>query len=248
MTSRPDANALLALWERTLEQGTAVRADALLRAASDGATDPRTLGERNARLLTLHAQLFGRELALLSRCPACGATAQFEVDCDALAAQAPLPAAAAPQRLEAHGHTIEFRLPDGADLAAVTLSTDDTGTAGDAAFIGALLERCVLACWHGSAQVPVQTLPAPVLDALSQRMDALDPAASLSFDIECPQCVARWDVRLEVGPLVWQKLQAAAERVLLDVDALARAYGWTEPDVLRLSPVRRAAYLQLAVP
>mgnify|MGYP001788484044 CR=1 FL=1 len=38
----------------------------------------------------------------------------------------------------------------------------------------------------------------------------------------------------------------AAERVLLDVDALARCYGWTESEVLRLSPTRRAAYLQLA--
>jgi hypothetical protein len=32
---------------------------------------------------------------------------------------------------------------------------------------------------------------------------------------------------------------------LLDVDALARAYGWSEPQVLALSATRRAAYLQL---
>jgi hypothetical protein len=44
---------------------------------------------------------------------------------------------------------------------------------------------------------------------------------------------------------LWQKVQLAAERLLLDIDTLARAYGWTESDVLRLSPVRRAAYVQM---
>jgi hypothetical protein len=33
--------------------------------------------------------------------------------------------------------------------------------------------------------------------------------------------------------------------VLGDVHELARAYGWSEPEVLALSPWRRAAYLAL---
>jgi hypothetical protein len=32
----------------------------------------------------------------------------------------------------------------------------------------------------------------------------------------------------------------------MEVDALARAYGWREADILALSPARRAAYLELA--
>lgn len=244
MACRPDADALLALWERTLEQGAVARDDAMLRASDDGAAAARTLGERNAKLLALHARLFGAELALLSRCPACGTTAQFDADCDALAMRAPLSPLAMPQHLEAHGHRVEFRLPDCADIDAASAAV--TGTAGDAEFVGVLLERCVIACSRDGVSVPALSLPSVVLDALSQRMDALDPAASLSFDVECPQCNARWDARLDVGQLVWQKVQTAAERVLLEIDTLARTYGWTEPDVLRLSPVRRAAYLQLA--
>jgi hypothetical protein len=34
---------------------------------------------------------------------------------------------------------------------------------------------------------------------------------------------------------------------LHEVDLLARAYGWTEPEVLALSEARRAAYLRLVV-
>ena len=50
---------------------------------------------------------------------------------------------------------------------------------------------------------------------------------------------------LDVGEALTAELQRAAERTLIEVDALARADGWTEAEVLQLSPVRRAAYLQL---
>jgi hypothetical protein len=45
---------------------------------------------------------------------------------------------------------------------------------------------------------------------------------------------------------VWTELRAHARRLLREVDVLARAYGWTEPDVLALDERRRAAYLELA--
>lgn len=240
MNCRLDADALLALWERTLGQVASARDDALLQALPDTAA-PRTLGERNARLLGLHAQWFGSELELLSHCPACGTVAQFSADCEALAAQGPAGDAALPShRLQVDGHAIEFRLPDPADVTAASAAPNDE------AFAGELLASCLLACTRDGMPVSPKDLPAPVLAALSQRMEALDPAASVSFALECPQCSAHWDARLDAGQPLRQKLQAAAERVLLDVDGLARAYGWTEPEVLRLSPARRAAYLQLA--
>lgn len=240
MNCRLDADALLALWECTLGQGASARDDALLQALP-GTEAPRTLGERNARLLALHAQWFGRELALLSHCPACGMAVEFSADCEALAAQGPAPDASLPShRLQVDGHAMEFRLPDPADIAAASAAPDDE------AFVGELLASCLLACSRDGMPVLPQDLPPPVRAALSQRMEALDPAASVSFALECPQCGTPWEARLDAGQPLRQKLQAAAERVLLDVDGLARAYGWTEPEVLRLSPARRAAYLQLA--
>jgi hypothetical protein len=235
-----DAEALLTLWECALGQPARVRDDVLLRASGEGAESARTLGECHARLMTLHARLFGRELELISHCPACDAVAQFSGDCEALAAQmwpriddAPL------HRLEACGHEIEFRLPDSGDIAMASVEQDE----GD--FTQRLLDRCVLACTRDGAVVPASQLPAPVLDALSRQMETLDPGASVSFALDCPRCATRWQAPLDVGEMVWQKVQAAAERLLLDVDALARTYGWTEREVLRLNPLRRAAYLQM---
>ncbi|UUZ68717.1 hypothetical protein LP416_01885 [Polaromonas sp. P2-4] len=235
MRAYNDTEALLTLWECALGQPAGARDDALLSASFEGAEPARTLGERNARLMELHARLFGREIELLSHCPACHTVAQFSGNCDALAAQMwPRLDDAPPHRLEAQGHVIEFRLPDSADI---TIASADEGDEGDEDFAQLLLDRCVLACTCEGTDVPVRQLPEPVLDALSQQMETLDPGASVSFALDCPQCATHWQAPLDVGEMLWQKVRAAAERVLLDVDVLARAYGWTEREVLRLSPV-----------
>lgn len=240
MRAYNDTEALLTLWECALGQPAGVRDDALLRASFEGAEPARTLGERNARLMELHARLFGREIELLSHCPACHTVAQFSGNCDALAARMlPNLDSAPPHCLEAQGHAIEFRLPDSADIALASAAE------GDEDFTQLLLDRCILACTREGTDVPVRQLPEPVLNALSQHMETLDPGASVSFALDCPQCATHWQAPLDVGEMVWQKVRAAAERVLLDIDMLARAYGWTEREVLRLNPLRRAAYLQM---
>ena len=239
-TGLDDTEALLTLWESALGQPAGAREDALLRASFENAEPVRTLGERNARLMELHARLFGREIELLSHCPACHTVAQFSGNCDALAAQMrPGLGDAPPHRLEAQGHVIEFRMPDSADIA-IASSVD-----GSEDFVQLLLDRCVLACTREGTDVPVSQLPEPVLDALSQQMETLDPGASVSFALDCPQCATHWQAPLDVGEMLWRKVRAGAERVLLDIDMLARSYGWTEREVLRLSPLRRAAYLQM---
>jgi hypothetical protein len=233
-------DALLALWEAALGQPAGARDDALLRAWRQDVRPARTLGERNSRLMELHACLFGREIELLSHCPACGTAVQFSADCESLAEQMqPRLDEAPPFRLNVQGHVIEFRLPDSDDIAIA--SAED----GDDDFVQRLLDRCVLACTHEDEHFAARDLPASVLDTLSQHMESLDPGASVSFGLDCPQCAAHWQAPLDVGDIVWQKVRAAAERILLDIDALARAYGWTEREVLRLSPMRRAAYLQM---
>jgi hypothetical protein len=235
-----DTETLLTLWESALGLSAWARDDALLRVSFEGSEPARTLGERNARLVELQAHLFGREIELLSHCPACGTVAQFSADCEALAAQMwPRPDNAPPHRLEVQGHVIEFRLPDSTDIA--TASSDDNGED----FTQFLLDRCVLACTREGSKFPVRQLQAPVLDALSQHMETLDPGASVSFALDCPQCATCWQAPLDIGEMVWQKVRAAAERVLFDIDVLARAYGWTEREVLSLNPQRRAAYLQM---
>lgn len=241
-----DGHAILNLWECALSQPAGMRADAMLRVAFGETPNPRetrTLGERNTMLLALHSRLFGRTIDLVSHCPACGAAAEFTGDCDALVdGLRPLEGVTLPLRLEERGYVVDFRLPVRADIELVARAVD---VDDDEAFARHVLRRCVLACSSETGVVPVDALPESVVDALSRRMELLDPGASVSFALECPDCTSQWQAPLDVGDVLWQKTRAEAERLLLDVDALASAYGWTEAEVLSLNPVRRAAYLQL---
>jgi hypothetical protein len=75
---------------------------------------------------------------------------------------------------------------------------------------------------------------------------AADPGAELLLALSCPGCGCDWQAPLDVAVFLWDELVRLAGAVVRDVDLLARCYGWTEPDVLGLSPARRRCYVELA--
>ena len=170
-----------------------------------------------------------------SSCPSCKANNEFSVDAQALAAElaSRLPDSDQTYRLNVGEHSIAFRLPRSDDLIEAANSGDPDTTALT------LLQRCIVNGDQVGLDVATQ-------EQLSTRMQELDPAAVVNFSITCPACSHAWDAVIDVGAAVWTEVKAAAERLLLDIDALARTYGWSELQILALSPLRRAAYLQLA--
>ena len=78
-------------------------------------------------------------------------------------------------------------------------------------------------------------------------MAEADPLAEVLVDVACPACEARVRRRpRRRRASSGRSCDARAQRLLREVDALARAYGWTEAEVLALDERRRAAYLELA--
>jgi hypothetical protein len=227
------AAAVLDLWQAAERRRPVERALALAAASEDGpgAEELAALpvGRRDARILALHAALGGGALEATARCPGCGEQAEFAVDVDALLAavrEAPEPAP-----VEVDGLVIAWRPPDSRDLAAAA-------GAGDAA--GAervLLERCVTSPAHVAPEARA---------ALARAMAEADPLAEVLVGAACPACGVEFVADVDVADFVWAELRMHARRLLREVDALARAYGWTEAEVLSLDERRRAAYLELA--
>jgi hypothetical protein len=127
-----------------------------------------------------------------------------------------------------------FRMPAGRDLAAIAGDRDP-----DAAAL-TLLERCCL----DRSEIPTVEL-AELLVEVEARLEELDPAADLNLDVACASCGHRWTPSLDLGALLWDEIDAYAQRLFAEVHHLARAYGWTEPEILALSPGRRATYLDM---
>ena len=227
------------------------RADALLDAPV------ASLGARNAALLSLRARLFGRTQALRCTCVHCGGTNEFSVDCDALAGSLVPPAGAdGLHALKTAGYVVEFRAPTSAMLnhcvmlnhGVIPSEAKDVGpgSSGDL-FADALVSSCVIHCRDSTGtECSPAALPDEVIEALGNALEHIEPGASVEFDVVCADCGGQWSAPMDCADVVWSEIQARAERLMLDIDVLARAYGWREDDVLALSDTRRAAYLQLA--
>lgn len=238
-----DPRALLALWEQALPLRPAAR-EALL-AGTPGAT---TLGaQRRGLLAALQAQA-GDHVPLRCHCPACGEAAELDIAPGDLLQALPVPEArtgGAPEhRLDDGPWQLRFRLPAPADVQALA-DEDDVER-----FVHRLLQRCVLEARLDGQALDSGALPAalppPLCELLSARMEALDSAAALALDVGCPGCGHAWTAPFDPGLALWSLLQSQAEQWLLDIDTLARRYGWSEDQILSLSSGRRQAYLQLA--
>lgn len=226
---------LLELWERAHACHPVDRALVVLaygcadRSWAELCTLP--IGERNRLLLELHESMFGPRLELVTPCTRCGEQVEFEFAFP-VHEFAPGDARAIEIELD-QGERLRLRLPDSRDLAAVVQTTDPLTARRQ------LIERCA----EGG-------LPSKLadLDALAREFSAAieqhDPLASIVFPMTCPDCGQAWRAALDPVDYVWRRLEQRIRAIVREVHALANAYGWTEGEVLRLSPARRRLYLQ----
>lgn len=232
--------ALLATWEAGLAAGRTGRALLLHTVARPGAGTAELLsvpvGERDAELFGLRAELFGEQLDVRVGCPDCAEEMEFAFAARELIGTArPEPG---PLRVELDGWRVGFRLPTPGDLAAAEQAP--AGLARDV-----LLERCVLTAEHDGEPVAAQRLPEPVQRRMAEAAAAADPCADVRLNLSCPECGRAAHAELDIASYLWEELDDWARATLLDVHLLATAYGWSETEILALSPLRRRYYLEL---
>jgi hypothetical protein len=236
----PSTTELLDAWERGLGLPEGERALALL-APDDGAALP--LGELDRRLLALRRWAFGSRLDGVACCPSCGADLELSLEADDV--QAPVPArngAAPDHALRVDDYEVCFRLPTTLDGRAAARAETV------AAARRVLLERCVTGSTRDGVPVEPAELPDHVVERIEDAMAEHDPQADVALALSCAECGHEWETALDVGRFLWTEVDRWARRVLVDVAALASAFGWTEAQVLLLSPLRREAYLGLVEP
>ena len=236
------APELLNVWERGLAQSPLQRALTLLAAACSETTlevlANLSIGQRDARLLTLREWTFGSQLVSVVTCPGCGERLELTFEAADLRA---IPEAEPMDTLwlSVAGYELSFRLPNSSDLAAVANHKDI------AAIRQLLLERCLCTVRLHGEPVSADQLPAEVVDALVERMTQVDPQADVQLALSCPRCDKQWQAAFDIESFFWSEINAWAQRILQEVHVLASAYGWREIDILSLSPWRRQVYLNL---
>jgi len=197
------------------------------------------IGRRDARLLAVRELTLGPSLTGVAECPNCRERLEFGVtasDLDADELTEPVPAE---RTLEVDGFRLRFRMPTSLDLAAVA-RCEDVKTARDR-----LLQRCVLEVSRGGDETTADTLPESAIEALDVALEESDPLGNIQLVFDCPQCHHHWSATLDVAVFFWTEISGWAMRLMSEVHGLARAYGWSEADILVMSPARRQYYLEM---
>jgi hypothetical protein len=218
---------LLDVWEQGARRHTVDRA--LLLAATAGGEALETLADLplavlRGRLLSIRRANFGRRLTMSAACPACAARLEVSFDVDLL------PVGDAPPWIDVEGRRV--RPPTSRDLAAALVHADlETAER-------VLAQRCLDAADE-------EHLAPEWIAAVDRALADADGGADVSLSLRCDECQHAWSSPFDLAAYLWIEVDLKARALLAEVHELARAYGWSERDILALSDTRRAAYLAM---
>ena len=239
---------LIHAWEQGLGLAPAERPLALLAVACPQIARDKlaalSLGELDSLLLELREQTLGDAMQVFGQCPHCQESLEFTLPAAVLRAELRPDDAARSEEATKHQFDIadwhlKFRFPTAQDLVVA-------GRCGDVpAARRLLLRHCILQAYRRNVPVDPQDLPDDVIAAVGTRMAELDSSSEILLALRCPGCEQSWQVQLDVGRFFWEEINALAKRLLLEVHMLARAYGWSEVDILSMSAARRQFYLEM---
>lgn len=236
------ASELLQVWESVYGQPPLQRTLGLLSAACPDLSPQEvarlSIGERDARLLSLREWMFGTRMASTARCPQCEEQVEWETDVASIRLQeSERDCSTQELTLQTTGFQIRFRLPNSEDIAAVLCSPDS------ARGVSQLLERCVLQVRRNGETVAVADLPDTARQAIAAGMEEADPQADIRMVLTCGACGYQWDTAFDIASFLWSEVNTWAEDMIRAVHRLASSYGWSERDILTMSPIRRQLYL-----
>jgi len=192
------------------------------------------VGHCDALLLGLREQLFGTRMECEIGCPVCSERLEFTLDTAAVRV-APGATEQTAHHVELDGVKATFHVPTMADFGACAeLESSDRAAQ-------ALLARCI-ECVDPAGR----RLNDALVEAIEERIAALDPQANAAMTLTCPQCAHVWIEPFDIGAFLSREIDAWAQQLLEEIHVLAASYGWSERDILALSPARRRYYVDRA--
>lgn len=192
--------------------------------------------DRDCLLFELRQQTLGARLRGRAECPHCRASLEFETHTTDF--QDAGRSGKAEHTFERDGLRVTFRVPTSRDIAAVANASPEDGPRR-------LAERCIVKIDREGTAASLEECAADLIKEVANRLCEREPRAETLVNVICPECNFGWKIMLDVGSFFAVEIEALAKRLLLEVHALARAYGWSEREILSLSARRRHTYLEL---
>jgi len=223
------------------------------------------VGRRDAALFGLFDRLFGSRLSAQAECPHCSAELEMDFPISTFSLPTAKPAS---NRfvLQYADYRLTYRLPTAGDLATLGVPGKVSGSVQTRSRW--LLRQCVLDVSKdrqsgtsderepGATSQPELTeradalsandIPDEVLEALASAVvstaSSVDPLAEVELKLDCPECAFSWQASFDIVSFLWSELDVWAKQMLREIHILASNYGWSEANIIALSPERRQHY------
>jgi hypothetical protein len=235
---------LLNIWEQGRSQTLARQALLLLAAScperSMDALAKLSIGHRDALLLTLREKTFGQTLNGIATCPECVEQLDLTMKVGDILIEKNI----GPNRelkTAIDNYEVKFRLPDSTDIAFLDDLMDLAAARQE------IYDRCILSIYDlsESKEIRIDDLPVEVMNEISDLMAKADSQADMLIDLSCPSCSKEWQMGFDIVSFFWSEINTWAYRILHEVRNLAMTYGWSEKDILAMSPCRRQIYMEM---
>jgi hypothetical protein len=237
-------STLLELWEDNTSSTPVQRALALVvlncQKESGEVLAGLPLGQRDSVLIDLREQLFGERLTGIAKCPNCACDFEITFETSSIRANC----------ASNDVFNTEIRSKDGSyyriELRPIN-SRDLIESKGDRNLI---LERCIIAINSKKDKDEIKQFISESADLINECTRALtecDPQADIQLEFYCSECKLTWDAPFDIASYLWREIETWAKRTLREIHLLASTYGWTEQQILELTPRRRRSYLEMVV-
>lgn len=224
-------NRLLEVWEQCYGCSHFQRATRLLHFASPGLSGQQlgdlAVGERDQILISSCVNIFGQVIEAKTRCSECGVDLETQIDLTSFLSP-------------------EYKAKNSAEISigakVVTLEPIRIKDLSDMHLLGPSqwLATKILVVEEGQQQPTLEQQ-----ELVNESLADLDPKADLCVEMTCSECGSIWLDAFDITCHFWIKLDALCKKLLVSIHVLANAYGWTEQDIMRLSPWRREVYLDM---
>jgi hypothetical protein len=233
---------LLEIWEEGMSRGLVELGLILLAEACPDVSlkvlAEISVGRRDALIFKLREKTFGPSIVGLSTCPGCREQIELTINVAEIL-QERSNNYRQTMTIDHQGYEVNFRLPCSSDLLIAT-ATRNVESA-----YHCLIDRCVLSAYCKNERVSAHELPANVIEIMAERMGQSDPTADVQMKITCSSCGHQWDQTFDIIWFFGKEIDSWANRTLREINDLARAYGWSEAEILSLSPRRRQHYIEI---
>lgn len=240
MMRKPSAIELLDAWECGLEEPSYERALTLLATAMPeteaAELEQWSIGRRDASLLQLREILFGQQLVCVATCLHCGTALELDFTTTDITAPPAVRDSLTFSLSTANGEYV---------VALRPINTVDLRAVANQPHGGQLLRRSVVQALRNGEPCSADSLPPELSGEIAWRVETADPQAAVQLDLRCAECGYSWAATFDIASFLWSEVDYWAERTLREVHLLASSYGWSEAEILAMTPRRRQRYLDM---